>query len=302
MRIFFSSSVVVAGALAALLAAVFVPTETQAQQPAKAPAKAKASNYKAPRTKDGKPNLNGLWMSNGLANWDLEPHGPGPSVDPKLGSIYAIPPSVGYVVGGVIPYKPAALEQKKKNFAARAKEDPEAKCYMGGVPRANYMSYPFQIIQGAKDMMISYQYAGAVRILNMGTPVKAPADSWMGTSNGHWEGETLVVDVTALGDQSWLDRSGNFHSDQLHVVERWTPYSQDVLMYEARIEDPEVYTQPWTIRVPLYRQVEDNARLLEFKCVVFAEELLYGHLRKPAEAPAAPAAPAQGKGKAKGKQ
>jgi hypothetical protein len=304
MRNWFTSSIVVAGAVAAFSAAIFLPTETQAQQPAKAPAKAK-NTYKAPRTKDGKPNLNGLWMSNGLANWDLEPHGPGHPTEPKLGSIYAIPPGVGYVVGGVIPYKPAALEQKKKNFAARAKEDPEAKCYMGGVPRANYMSYPFQIVQGGKDMMISYEYAGAVRILNMGAPVKAPADSWMGTSNGHWEGETLVVDVTALGDQSWLDRSGNFHSDQLHVVERWTMQNSDVMMYEARIEDPEVFTQPWTIRVPLYRQVEDNARLLEFKCVVFAEELLYGHLRKPAgavtPAPAPPAAN-QGKGKGKGKQ
>lgn len=310
MRNWFTSSVVVAGAMAALVAAVFLPSETQAQQPAKAPTKAapapaKATAYKAPRTKDGKPNLNGLWMSNGLANWDLEPHGPGPATDPKLGSIYAVPPSVGYVVGGAIPYKPAALEQKKKNFAARAKDDPEAKCYMGGIPRANYMSYPFQIVQGGKDIMMSYEYAGAVRILNMGTPLKAPADAWMGTSNGHWEGESLVVDVTALGDQSWLDRSGNFHSDQLHVTERWTMHGPDVLMYEARIEDPEVYTQPWTIRVPLYRQVEDNARLLEFKCVVFAEELLYGHLRKPAgavtPAPAPPPAN-QGKGKAKGKQ
>jgi hypothetical protein len=164
------------------------------------------------------------------------------------------------------------------------------------------MSYPFQILQGSPDLMISYQYAGAVRILHMGTPLKAPADSWMGTSNAHWEGETLVVDVTALGDQSWLDRSGNFHSDQLHVVERWTMRSPDVLMYEARIEDPEVYTQPWTIRVPLYRQVEDGAKLLEFKCVVFAEELLYGHLRKPAGAPDVPPAPAQGKGKGKAKQ
>ncbi|MEO5924405.1 MAG: hypothetical protein ABIR70_11315 [Bryobacteraceae bacterium] len=293
MRNWFTGSVVVASATAAILTAVFVPVQTQAQT--KAPA------YKAPRTKDGKPNLNGIWMSNGLPNWDLEPHGPAPSVDPKLGSIYAIPPSVGYVVGGKIPYKPEALEQKKKNFAARAKEDPEAKCYMGGVPRANYMSYPFQILQGSPDIMMSYQYAGAVRILHLGTPAKAPADSWMGTSNAKWEGETLVVDVTALGDQSWLDRSGNFHSDQLHVVERWTMRSADVLIYEARIEDPEVYTQPWTIRVPLYRQVEDNARLLEFKCVVFAEELLYGHLRKPVGTPE-PAPANNGKGKGKGKQ
>jgi hypothetical protein len=177
---------------------------------------------------------------------------------------------------------------------------------MGGVPRANYMPYPFQIIQGDKDMMIAYQYAGAVRIINMGPPVKAPADSWMGQSNGHWEGETLVVDVTSLIDQSWLDRAGNHHSDQMHVIERWTPRSADVLMYEARIEDPQTFTEPWTIRVPLYRQVEDNAKLLEFKCVVYAEELLYGHLRKPAGAPTVTAPADQGKqgkqGKGKGKQ
>lgn len=295
MQKWFAGSMVAAGAAAAVMAALLAPVATQAQQN-KAPA------YKAPRTKDGKPNLNGIWMSNGMANWNLEPHGPGPSVDPKLGSIYAIPPSVGYVVGGKIPYKPGALAQREQNFANRAKEDPEAKCYMAGVPRANYMSYPFQIIQGDKDIMISYQYAGAVRIINMVKPMKAPADSWMGTSNGRWDGETLVVDVEALGDQSWLDRAGNYHSDQLKVTERWTMRSPDVLMYEARIEDPEVFTEPWTIRVPLYRQVEDNARLLEFKCVVFAEELLYGHLRKPADAPAAPANDGKAKAKGKGKQ
>jgi hypothetical protein len=301
------SSALIAVAAATLGLAILAPTESQAQQPA---AKNKAKNtYRAPRTKDGKPDLNGLWMSNGLANWNLEAHGPGPSVDPKLGSIYAIPPSVGYVVGGKIPYKPEALAQRQKNFENRAKDDPEAKCYMGGIPRAHYMSYPFQIIQGAGDIMMAYEYAGAVRILHMGKPEKAPADAWMGTSNGHWEGESLVVDVTALGDQSWFDRAGNYHSDQLHVVERFTPYSSDVLMYEARIEDPEVYTQPWTVRVPLYRQVEENAKMLEFKCVVFAEELLYGHLRKPADlitapAPAnAPGNQGQGKGKQlKGKQ
>ena len=300
MRNWLKGWLIVGCGVAALTAAFLAPVEGQAQQ-AKAPVKANA--FKAPRTKDGKPNLNGIWMSNGMANWDLEPHGPGPSTDPKLGSIYAVPPSVGFVVGGKIPYKPEALKKKQENFAARAKEDPEAKCYMGGVPRANYMPYPFQIVQGAGDIMISYQYAGAVRNINMLKKAVAPADQWMGTSNGHWEGETLVVDVTALGDQSWFDRSGNHHSDQLKVTERWTLRSPDVLMYEARIEDPETYTEPWTIRVPLYRQQEDGARLLEFKCVVFAEEMLYGHLRKPAGAVTPAPAPAnngkQGKGKNK---
>lgn len=298
MRNVTTSSVILAGATAALIAAFLLPTASQAQQN-KAPA------YKAPRTKDGKPNLNGIWMSNGLANWDLEPHASGPSVEPKLGATFAVPPSVGFVVGGKIPYKPEALEKKKQNFEARAKEDPEAKCYMGGVPRSNYMPYPFQIIQGGKDIMIVYQHAGAVRHINMGAPVKAPADTWMGNSNGRWEGETLVVEVDSLIDGSWLSRAGDPHSDKLKVTERWTMRSPDVLMYEARLEDPETYTEPWTIRVPMYRQVEDNAKLLEFKCVVYAEELLYGHLRKPADAPSVDPAPAndgKGKGKGKGKQ
>ena len=195
MRNWLKGSLIVGCGMAALTAAFLAPVEGQAQQ-AKAPVKANA--FKAPRTKDGKPNLNGIWMSNGMANWDLEPHGPGPSTDPKLGSIYAVPPSVGFVVGGKIPYKPEALKKKQENFAARAKEDPEAKCYMGGVPRANYMPYPFQIVQGGGDIMISYQYAGAVRNINMLKKAVATADQWMGTSNGHWEGETLVVDVTAL--------------------------------------------------------------------------------------------------------
>lgn len=290
MRNWLTGSVVAACGTVALVAGLFAPAPSQAQQ-TKAPA------FKAPRTKDGKPNFNGIWMSSGAANWNLEPHGPGPSVDPKLGSIYAIPPSVGFVVGGKIPYKTEALKQKAENFENRAKNDPEAKCYMAGVPRANYMPYPFQIVQGADDIMISYQYAGAVRTFSTKKVQKAPADSWMGTSNAKWEGETLVVDVTALGDQSWLDRSGNFHSDQLHVTERWTMKSNDVLMYEARIEDPEVYTEPWTIRVPLYRQQEDGARLLEFKCVVFAEEMLYGHLRKPGTGPGAANNDKQGKNK-----
>jgi hypothetical protein len=205
---------------------------------------------------------------------------------------------MGYVVEGKIPYKPEALAIKQKNYAERAKEDPEAKCYMAGVPRANYMPYPFQIIQGNKSIMIAYQYTGAVRTINMDTKkVEAPADSWMGNSNGHWEGETLVVDVDSLIDQSWLSRAGDPHSDQLKVTERYTLQNPDVLMYEARIEDPETYTAPWHIRVPLYRQYED--RLLEFKCVIYSEELLYGNLRKPPGAISPPPAD-NGKGKGKG--
>ena len=151
---------------------------------------------------------------------------------------------------------------------------------MGGVPRSTYMPYPFQIVQGTGTIMIAYEYAGAVRVINMGAPTKAPADSWMGWSNGHWEGESLVVDVTSLNDQTWFDRAGDWHSDALHVIERYTPIGPDALQYEATIDDPKVFTRPWKMSMPLYRRLEKNAQLLEYKCVEFSEEVMYGHLRK----------------------
>jgi hypothetical protein len=197
-----------------------------------------------------------------------------------LGAQFSVPPGVGVVEGGAIPYKPEALAKKKENFANRTKEDPEVKCYMGGVPRSTYMPYPFQIIQGTGTIMMAYEYAGGVRIINMGKPTEAPVDSWMGWSNGRWEGDTLVIDVTGLNDQTWFDRAGNYHSDALHVVERYTPRSADTLMYEATIEDPNVFTRSWKISMPLYRRVEKNAQILEYKCPEFAEDMLYGHLRK----------------------
>jgi len=142
------------------------------------------------------------------------------------------------------------------------------------------MPYPFQIVQSPNTIMMVYEFAGAVRSINMGKPTKAPADSWMGWSNGHWEGDTLVVEVTDQIDQTWFDRAGNYHSDALKVTERYTPRSADTLMYEATIEDPKVFSRPWKISMPLYRHVEKNAQVMEFKCVEYAEELMYGHLRK----------------------
>ena len=182
--------------------------------------------------------------------------------------------------GGEIPYKPEALAKRKENQENWLTSDPEIRCYLPGVPRATYMPYPFEIVQSAQNILINYQYADAVRMVNMGMPTKAPADSWMGWSNGRWEGETLVVDVTSLNDQTWFDRSGNFHSDKLHVVERYTRTSPDVISYEATMEDPLVFTRPWKISMPLYRRQEKNAQLLDFKCVEFVEELLYGQYRK----------------------
>lgn len=198
----------------------------------------------------------------------------------EMGAIGAEPAGQGVVEGGAIPYLPAALERRKQNFANRRTNDPEAKCYMPGIPRANYMPYPFQIVQSPKGILLVYEYASANRFVNMGKPQEAGSDTWMGTNNGHWEGETLVVDVTGLNGLAWFDRVGDFASDKLHVVERYTRADRDHLSYEATLEDPSVFSRPWKISMPLYRRVEKGAQLLEFKCVEFAEELLYGQYKK----------------------
>jgi len=235
--------------------------------------------YHAPRTGDGKPNLNGIWQALNTANWDIEAHAAAPGLIAELGASIAVPGGLG-VVEGEIPYKPEALAKKKANYTDRLKLDPENKCYLPGVPRGTYMPFPFQILQSQKHIMIVHEFAGAVHTIYMENQTPAPADSWMGWSNGRWEGETLVVDTTGFNDSTWFDRAGNFHSDALHVVERFTARSADTLMYDVTIEDPNVFTRPWKMTMPLYRRVEKNAQLMEFRCVEFVEDLLYGHLRK----------------------
>ena len=239
-----------------------------------------APDYRAPRTADGKPDLNGIWQVLNSANWDLQGHAAATGPVSLLGAVFAKPAGLGVVEGDEIPYLPAAAAKKRANQANWLTLDPEIKCYLPGVPRATYLSYPFQIVQSQNAIMISYEYAGAVRVINMEAPTKPPADSWMGWSNGHWEGDTLVVDVIGQNEDTWFDRAGNFHSDALHVVERYTRLSADTLNYEATFEDPKVFSRPWKMSMPLYRHVEKNARLLEYRCVEFAEEVLYGYLRK----------------------
>jgi hypothetical protein len=227
-----------------------------------------------------KPNLNGIWETFSTANWDLQDHAAEAAPLWQTGAIGAAPAGFGVVVGNEIPYLPAAAAKKKENFANRAKLDPEAKCYLPGVPRATYMPHPFQIVQSPKDILFVYEFASANRLVNMGKPKEAGADSWMGTSNGHWEGNTLVVDVSGLNGLSWFDRAGNFASDSLHVVERYTRTDADHMNYEATIEDPTVFSRPWKISLVLYRRTEKNMQLMEFKCVPFSEELLYGEFKK----------------------
>jgi hypothetical protein len=244
------------------------------------------------------PNLNGVWQALNEANFDLEPHParaamslrqdqpynvttniPSPPVV-ALGAVGSVPGGLGVVEGGSIPYRPEALLKKRDNQKNWLERDPEIKCYLPGVPRATYMPYPFQIVQSPTSMLFVYEYAGAVRTIYFKDPGPPPVDTWMGQSVGRWEGQTLVIDVTGFNDRTWFDRAGNFHSDKLHVTERYTRLTNDHLMYEATIEDSEVFTRPWKITMPLYRRMETNASLVEFRCVEFVEELLYGRLRK----------------------
>ena len=262
------------------------------QTPEQAPAGQEAP-YKAPRLAGtDKPDLNGLWQALTTANWDLQDHsaeaGPAPRV---VGMWGAQPPGQSVVEGGEIPYKPEALAKRQENLKRRLEVDhdnvntvgdPEAKCFLPGVPRATYLPFPFQILQGTDKIIVAYAFANASRTIPLDKPTEAPVDFWMGWSNGSWEGDTLVVDVKGFNDYTWFDRAGNYHSDQLHVVERYTPVTPYHLNYEATIEDPAVFSRPWKISFPLYRRMEKDVQLLEFKCVDLSEEYVYGGLlRKP---------------------
>jgi hypothetical protein len=256
--------------MAALVASQGLP---EAQQPA-APRMA--------RMPDGKPNLNGIWQANNSANHNVEDHEAygGPAA---WGAIGAAPAGYGFVEGGEIPYKPEALAKRKANFENRLTLDPEVKCYLPGVPRAMYMPFPFQIVQDSRSILMAFEYASAARQIDLVKMPSAPVDTWMGYSGGKWQGDTLVIESKGFNDQSWFDRAGNFHSEALRVVERITPVGPDALNYEATLEDPNVFTRPWKITMPLYRRLEKNLLLLEFKCAEFAEELMYGHLKKPGD-------------------
>jgi len=247
-------------------------------------------SYQAPRLPGTKhPDLNGLWQALNTAYWDIQDHSAQPAPVLAMGAWGAVPSGRSVVEGNEIPYQAWALAKKKENYAKRmtvdpfefAVGDPELRCFLPGVPRATYLPFPFQIIQSTNLLLFSYEFADASRLINMENHREPPNDFWMGWSNGHWEGDTLVIEVTGFNGQTWFDRAGNFHSDALKVTERYTPSSPYHLQYEATIEDPKVFTRPWKISMPLYRRVEPGAQRLEFKCVEFTEELIYGSLKKP---------------------
>jgi hypothetical protein len=212
-----------------------------------------------------RPDFSGVWQALNTAAWDIQDHS---------GQLN-VPPGVGIVEGNEIPYQPWAEAKKRENFANRRSADPtEANCFLPGVPRATYMPHPFEIVQTPKMIAITYEYAHALRTIPVdGSPhPDGIPDTWMGDSRGHWEGDALVVDVRNFNDQTWFDHAGNFHSDALHVVERYTSVDASHLRYEATIEDPKVFTKPWKISMPLYKRVEPNARLLEYECVFYLQE------------------------------
>lgn len=274
------------------------PAGTPPAEDATATAAAAVPASAIPRTPDGKPDLNGIWQVMSTANNNLESAPakaafamvpgdfvpvPAPEIV-AMGAVGSVPASYSVVEGGTIPYKPEALAQRQTNQENWLTSDPEIKCFMPGVPRATYMPHPFQIFQSQEAMFIAYSFAGAVRNIYLENPGEPPLDAWMGQSYGYWEGDTFVVEVTGLDDRTWFDRAGNYHTYKLKVTERYTMVSENVIEYEATMEDPDIFERPWTISMPIYRRLEEGFELPQFKCVEFVEELMYGKYRKGREA------------------
>jgi len=253
-----------------------------------------SGDFAAPSGPAGKPDLNGVSQVFNRANYDIETHAaraslamvegdlgpvPAPSIV-AIGSLGSVPGGLGVVVGDKIPYSKQGLAKKLQNQAAWLTSDPEIKCYLPGIPRANYMPYPFQILHSESAIFFSYEYAGAVRNIHLTDPVEAPIDSWMGQSYGYWEGDTLVIEVTGQNNRTWFDRAGNHHSDMMKVTERYTPTSDYTMDYQVTIEDDKTFTAPWQMQMTLYRRMGVDAQIQQFKCVEFVEELMFGSLRK----------------------
>jgi hypothetical protein len=292
-----STLVTVAVAASAVTAVVTLSMSSASGQQAQAPTLPKLPQ-RAAKVGD-KPNMSGIWQAANEAHWDLEAHAARPGMVMQqgvypfeytkvpaapvvaLGAAAGVPGSLGVVQDdGVIPYKPEALAIKKANAEHWIDRDPELKCYLPGIPRAMYMPYPFEITQSTNKVHIAYAFTNTARTIHLDKVEDPPAEGWMGHSVGRWEGDTLVVTVNNFNDKTWFDRAGNFHSDALKVTERFNLLTPDVIWYEAPMEDPNVFTKPWRIAMPLYRRMEPNAQLLEYQCIEFVEEFMYGGLRK----------------------
>ena len=291
MRRWSSGSLIVIATVTALLgaaAALLIPRPTQAQEGAG-----------IPRTADGHPDFSGIWQAMNEAHWDLQAHAARagivtqPGVYPyeyarvpaapvlALGAAGGVPGSLGVVADdGEIPYTPEAAAIKNANAENWIDRDPELKCYLPGIPRAMYMPYPFQIVQGTTKIQMAFEFSNAARTIHLDTVDPPPDDTYMGHSVARWDGDTLVVEVTHFNGETWFDRAGNFHSEVLKLTERFTPLTRDAIQYDVTIEDPKTFTRPWRISMPLYRRLESNMELLEYRCIEFVEEFTFGNLRK----------------------
>jgi hypothetical protein len=235
--------------------------------PALIAGQAAAQGYTAPRTSYGHPDLQGIWQVLSTATaFDLEPHT----------ATWEVPAGLGVIVDppdGLIPYQPWAVARRAENFKNRATADPLAKCYKPGVPRLTYLPFPFQIIQSPQAVTIFYEYIHNFRTIHLNRKTHVDGlDFWNGDSIGRWEGDTLVVDVANFNGQAWLDKAGNFHSEALHVVERYTRTDAGTMTYDVTIEDPKVFARSWRMSMPLYLHKEPNFRLLEYECHAYAED------------------------------
>ena len=257
--------------MCALAVGLFAAPVPAARQQAGAPSALSPATGKLPRTSDGKPNLQGIWQVRNRAAYGLENH------DARQG----MPAGRSVVEGGDIPYQPWAAAKRAENFSTRQTADPLAKCYLPGVPRIMYMEFPFHIFQTRTHIAITFEWSQVFRLIYTNGSAPPPGiDFWMGDSRGRWEGDTLVVDVTNHNDRTWFDMAGNFHSDALRLVERYTLIDADTIQYRVTIQDPKVFTRPWTIVMPLHRQKEMD-RVLEYQCNAEAEEASGAFQREP---------------------
>jgi hypothetical protein len=252
--------------MTARLIRAFVAAAVVAAASAPAHGQAPAAGALA-RTADGKPDLSGIWQVVSTANWNIQGH---PAQE-------GVPAGQGVVEGNEIPYQPWALAKQKENFVKRMTADPETQCFLPGVPRIMYTPLPFQIVQVPTKMVMLFEYAHAIRHIYTNGNEHPPGhiDWWLGDSRGRWDGDTFVVDSIHFNEDTWFDRAGNFHSDELHVVERFTPMGPDHIAYQVTIEDPKVFTRPWKMSMPIYRRKEPNVQLLEYECYAFKWEKYY---------------------------
>ena len=291
-KVFKGSTVLIALAAAVAGAIISATVTGTASQPQGQP-------DRSAETPDGRPNFNGVWQALNEAHWDLEAHEARSGMVEQqgvypfefarvpaapvlaLGSAGGVPGSIGVVEGdGRIPYTPEALQIKQENAANWIDRDPELKCYLPGIPRAMYMPYPFQIVQSTNKIQMTFGFSNAARVIHLDDVTGPPDYTFMGHSVGRWEGNTLVVTVDYFNGKTWLDRAGNFHSEALELTERFTPLSPDSIWYEVTLTDPNTFTEPWSIAMPLYRRLEPGATVLDYPCMEFSEEFMYGHLRR----------------------